>query len=177
MKGAPVYSTRHADDYNHNGGGAALVKNFTAAFGDAFDSSIYATTDFIEGETLNLAGIDMRIVATQEAFDIEFPEINVVYTHMMGHDVHSIVAGSKHADAIIAQLTDYIDRGISLILTSHYTVENLEDARAKIQYLKVMKNIALKNVNPAAFKNAMKQEFTNYSGENYLDMTAGMFYK
>ena len=111
MKGAPVYSTRHADDYNHNGGGAALVKNFTAAFGDAFDSSIYATTDFIEGETLNLAGIDMRIVATQEAFNIEFPEINVVYTHMMGHDVHSIVAGSKHADAIIAQLTDYIDRG------------------------------------------------------------------
>lgn len=177
MKGAPVYSTRHADDYNHNGGGAALVKNFTAAFGDAFDSSIYATTDFIEGETLNLAGIDIRIVATQEAFDIEFPEINVVYTHMMGHDVHSIVAGSKHADAIIAQLTDYIDRGISLILTSHYTVENLEDARAKIQYLKVMKNIALKNVNPAAFKSAMKQEFTNYSGENYLDMTAGMFYK
>jgi hypothetical protein len=96
---------------------------------------------------------------------------------MMGHDVHSIVAGSKHADAIIAQLTDYIDRGISLILTSHYTVENLEDARAKIQYLKVMKNIALKNVNPAAFKSAMKQEFANYSGENYLDMTAGMFYK
>ena len=56
-------------------------------------------------------------------------------------------------------------------------MENLEDARAKIQYLKVMKNIALKNVNPAAFKSAMKQEFANYSGENYLDMTAGMFYK
>lgn len=34
-----------------------------------------------------------------------------------------------------------------------------------------------KNVNPAAFKIAMKQEFANYSGENYLDMTAGMFYK
>lgn len=177
MKGAPVYSTKNADEYNHNGGGAALVNNFAGAFGDAFDKSIYVTTNFIEGDELTLAGVKMVITRTSEAFDIEIPEINVVYTHMMGHDVHSIVAGSAHADAIIAQLDGYIQKGIGLILTSHYTVENLEDAKAKIQYLKLMKNIALKKVNPAAFKAAMKKEFSGYSGENYLDMTAGMFYK
>jgi hypothetical protein len=177
MEGAPVYSTKNADEYNHNGGGAALVNNFAGAFGEAFDKSIYATTNFIEGDSLTLAGVEMKITRTAEAFDIEIPEINVVYTHMMGHDVHSIVAGSKHADAIIAQLDGYIQKGIGLILTSHYTVENLEDAKAKIQYLKLMKNIALKSVNPAAFKIAMQKEFAGYSGENYLDMTAGMFYK
>lgn len=59
-------------EYSHKGGGASLVSNFAAAFGDSFDSSIYTTTT--------------------EAFDIEIPEINVIYTHMLGHDCHSIVA-------------------------------------------------------------------------------------
>ena len=49
MKGAPVYSTRHADDYNHNGGGAALVKNFTAAL------AMLLTAPFTRRQTLSKA--------------------------------------------------------------------------------------------------------------------------
>ena len=177
MKGYPVYSTKNADEYNHKGGGAALVNNFAGAFGEAFDKSIYTTTDFIDGNTLTLAGVKMNITLTSEAFDIEIPEINVIYTHMLGHDCHSIVAGSDHADAIIEQLKGYIKKGISLILTSHYTVENLDDVRTKIAYLDDLKKIAAENTTAESFKAAVQKKYSGYSGLNYLDMTAGFFYK
>lgn len=174
--GSKVYSTKTADDYNHKGGGAALVANFTKAFGDAFDKSIFTTSNFIEGEKLTLAGVELKIVPTADAFDIEIPEINVVYTHMLGHDVHSIVAGSAHADALIATLNGYIQKKISLVLTSHYTVENLEDVKTKIEYLKDLKNIAIKNPDAVAFKTAVQKKYPSYSGANYLEMTGGMFF-
>ncbi len=176
MKGSKVYSTKNADDYNHNGGGAGLVANFTKAFGESFDNSIYTTTDFIEGDTLTLADIELKLTRTNEAFDIFIPEINAVYTHMLGHDVHSIVAGSAHADAIISVLDGYIQNKIDLILTSHYVVENLEDVKTKIEYLKDLKNIAAKNPETTLFKNAVQKKYPSYSGLNYLDMTSGMFF-
>ena len=176
MPEKPVYSTKNADAYGHTGGGAALVNNFAATFGKAFDKSLYKTTNFIEGDTLKIADVELKIVRTQDAFDIELPEINAVYTHMLGHDVHSIVAGSAHADAIIAQLEDYINRGVGFILTSHYTIEDLSDAKQKIAYLRDLKNIALKNRDASAFKKAVQEKYGSYGGPNYLDMTAGMFY-
>lgn len=62
MKGSPVYSTKKADVYNHNGGGAALVKNFIDAFGDAFDSAIHTTTTFITGADFTLAGVKDTLI-------------------------------------------------------------------------------------------------------------------
>ena len=176
MKDSKVYSTKNADDYNHNGGGAGLVSNFAGAFGEAFDKSIYTTTDFIEGDSLTICGVEMKITRTQEAFDIFIPEINVVYTHMLGHDVHSIVAGAAHADTLISVLESYIQKKIGLVLTSHYVVENLDDVKMKIEYLKGLKNIAIKNVDAAGFKAAVQSAYPKYSGLNYLDMSAGMFF-
>ena len=83
---------------------------------------------------------------------MEIPEINTVYTHMLGHDCHSIVAGAGHADAMIAQLCTYIERGYDLILTSHYTPEDLKDARIKIDYLENLKKIAAHAQNADEFK-------------------------
>ena len=176
VNGDKVYSTKTADNYNHVGGGAALVANFTNAFGNIFDKSIFTTTDFIEEEKLTLAGVELKIIPTSDAFDIEIPEINVIYTHMLGHDVHSIVAGTAHADALIATLNGYIQKNIALILTSHYTVENLEDVKTKIEYLKDLKNIAVKNTGVESFKSAVQKKYPAYSGINYLEMTSGMFF-
>ena len=64
---------------------------------------------------------------------------------------------------------------ISLILTSHYVVENLDDVKMKIEYLKGLTNIAIKNVDAAGFKAAVQSAYPKYSGLNYLDMSAGMF--
>lgn len=43
--------------------------------------------------------MDFAITVTADAFDVEIPEIGAVYTHIPGHDCHSIVAGAGHADA------------------------------------------------------------------------------
>ena len=92
--------------------------------GEIFDSSVHKITHVIGEGKVTIGGIDFIIKQTAEAFDIEIPEINAVYTHMLGHDCHSIVAGTGHADA---------------------------------------------------FKAEVGRQYPQYSGRNYLDMTAGFF--
>lgn len=176
LPGVPVYATANADEYGHNGGGAGLIKNFTGAFGEIFDSSIFTVTNTIEPGFLTLGGIEFEITQTYEAYDIVIPEINAVYTHMLGHDCHSIVAGIGHADGILAQLDGYEKAGYDLILTSHYTPEDLKDVAAKIAYLKELKVLAGKCGSAEEFKAVVKAEYPDYSGENYLDMTIGFFF-
>ena len=176
MPDVPKYATQNALDYSKNGGGKALINNFTSAFGEIFDCSVHQITDVIGEGRINIGGMDFVITQTAEAFDIEIPEINAVYTHMLGHDCHSIIAGNAHADAVIAQLNGYISKGFDLILTSHYTPEDLKDAQTKISYLTNLKAIASGCKNADDFKSVVKKNFPQYSGENYLDMTAGFFF-
>ena len=176
LAGTPVYATKSTDDYGHNGGGKGLIDNFTAAFGEAFDGSICTVTNIIDEGPLALAGITVNILPNSDAFDVEIPALNAVYTHMLGHDCHSIVAGAGHADAIIAQLEGYLADGVDLVLTSHYTPEDLKDVQAKIDYLKELKRIAAGCVTKDEFKAAVEKEYPKYSGQNYLDMTAGFFF-
>lgn len=173
---AAKYATRNAADYSANGGGKALIDNFAAAFGADFDSSVHQITHFITEGPVTIGGIDFVIRQTADAFDVEIPEINAVYTHMLGHNCHSIVAGAAHADAMIAQLKDYIAKGYGLILTSHYTPEDLKDAGTKIDYLENLKAIAARCADADSFKAEVRRQYPDYSGQNYLDMTAGFFF-
>lgn len=170
------YATANADAYGHEGGGQALIDNFTEAFGAAFDNEIHTVTDRLEAGPVTIGGIDFIIQPTADAFDIEIPEINAVYTHMLGHDCHSIVAGPAHADALIAQLQGYLHKGYALILTSHYTPEDPKDVETKIAYLKALKSIAADCADADSFKTAVRKRFSGYGGDNYLDMTAGFFF-
>ncbi len=172
----PKYATQNAVDYSENGGGKALVDKFTDAFGEIFDNSIHKITSVIGEGKVTIGGIDFEIKQTAEAFDIIIPEINAVYTHMLGHDCHSIVAGAGHADGIIAELHSYIEKGYDLILTSHYTPEDLKDAQTKIDYLENLKKIVANCADADTFKTEVQKEYPAYSGQNYLDMTAGFFF-
>ncbi len=172
----PKYATQNAKEYSENGGGKALINNFTGAFGEIFDNSVHNITNVIEAGKITIGGIDFVIKQTNEAFDVEIPEINAVYTHMLGHDCHSIVAGAGHADAMIAELRSYIEKGYDLILTSHYTPEDLKDAQTKIDYLENLKKIAAGVQNADEFKTEVGKKYPQYSGQNYLDMTAGFFF-
>lgn len=172
----PKYATQNAVEYTENGGGKALIDNFTNAFGEMFDSSVHKITHVIGEGKITIAGTEFIIKQTAEAFDIVIPEINAVYTHMLGHDCHSIVAGAEHADGIIAELNSYIKNGYDLILTSHYTPEDLKDAQTKIDYLENLKKIAAGCKNADEFKAEVGRQYPAYSGQNYLDMTAGFFF-
>lgn len=176
MPDVPKYATQNAADYSKTGGGRALIDNFTNAFGEAFDSSVHQITHVIGEGPVTIGGIDFVIKQTAEAFDVEIPEINAVYTHMLGHDCHSIVAGPGHADAIIAQMQEYLEKGYDLILTSHYTPEDQKDAEMKIAYLQNLKAIAARCAGAEEFKAEVQKQYPAYSGGNYLDMTAGFFF-
>lgn len=176
LSDVPKYSTKNAEKYSENGGGKALISDFSRTFGGIFDSSIHKVTDIIDEGRITIGGIEFIIKKTSDAFDVEIPEINAVYTHMMGHDCHSIIAGAVHADAVILQLKEYISKGYDLILSSHYTPEDLKDAETKAEYLEDLKNISVKCKNSKEFKAAVKNRYKQYSGDNYLDMTAGLFY-
>ncbi|MDR0887645.1 MAG: hypothetical protein LBM39_00460 [Candidatus Methanoplasma sp.] len=172
----PVYATKNADVFGHSGKGKEMVDEFTGAFGKAFDSSIHKVKTVIDAGSIKSAGFTMVIVPTKDAFDIEIPEIGAVYIHSMGHDVHSIVPSTGEADCQIAQLRSIIVRRIDMILTSHHTPENSENARTKVEYLETLKKVAGTSKDAAAFKRTMKLKYPGYSGENYLDMTAGMLF-
>lgn len=176
LSSIPKYATQNAKEYGEQGGGRALIDNFTSAFGAAFDNSLHKITNIIDEGRVTIGGIDFVITKTHEAYNIAIPEINAVYTHMLGHDCHSIVAGAEHADAIIEELNGYISKGYDLILTSHYTPEDLKDAQTKIDYLNELKSIAANCKSADAFKAEIKKRFPAYGGDNYLDMTAGMFF-
>ena len=176
LKDVEVEGLLIAKQYTEQGGGKALIDNFSNIFGQAFDSSVHKIDNLISKGPLNIGGIDLVIKTTADAFDVEIPEINAVYTHMLGHDCHSIVAGTAHADALIAELRDYIAKGYSLILTSHYTPEDLKDAEIKIAYLENLKKLAAASANAESFKAEMQKQYPAYSGQNYLDMTAGFFF-
>ena len=176
LGGTPVYATKEADAYGHVGGGRALIDGFAEAFGEAFDASIATVTNVIESDEFELAGVHLRIVRNAEAFDLELPDLNVAYTHMLGHDCHSIVAGAGHADALIAQLEGYLDRGFDLVLTSHYTPEDLKDVQAKIDYLRELKDVAAVCASAEEFKEAVRKRNPGYAGDNYLEMTSGFFF-
>ena len=176
LKDAKKISTKNAVEYNTKGGGKALVDNFTSAFGSSFDSSLHVADEIIEEGKNTIAGIDLNICLTSDAYDIEIPNMNVVYTHMLGHDCHSIVAGEGHADHIIHTLNDYIKKGYDFALSSHYTPEDLKDVKTKIEYLENLKKIATEAKDKEDFIEKMKESYPAYSGNNYLEMTASFFF-
>ncbi len=153
-----------------------LVTGFETAFGGAFAKEYHEITDILKEDKVNIGGFELNITYHDENIEIEFPQIKCVYTHMLGHDCHSIVAGESHADAIISQLKNYKEKGYNLVFSSHYTPETLKDVDTKIAYLEDLKEIAKSCTNAEEFKDKVKSKYPEYSGLNYLDMTAGYFF-
>ena len=95
---------------------------------------------------------------------------------LLGHDCHSIIAGPAHADAVIAGLQKYLDDGFELFLSAHYGPEDRSDVQTKIPYIEGLKDIAARCSSAEEFSDAVKERYPGYSRENYLRMTAGMFF-
>ena len=153
-----------------------LVTGFEQSFGGTFAKEYHEITDTLKDNKVNIGGFELNITYHDENIEIEFPQIGCVYTHMLGHDCHSIVAGEGHADVIISQLKKYKGKGYNFVLSSHYTPETLKDVDTKIAYLEELKKIAKDCLNSNEFKEKVKAEYPEYSGLNYLDMTAGYFF-
>jgi hypothetical protein len=172
IKEAKRYSTRNAVEFGTKGMGKAMVENFAAVFGNSFDSSINEAADFIDGDSVVIAGITLNIERTPAAFDIEIPELKARYVHMLGHDVHSIFGCTEDIERELSKLESCVKKNYDLFLSSHYPAENPNDVRQKIEYLKRLKSIAAEAKSAEEFKLLVRKEFPRYGGEHYLDKTA-----
>lgn len=153
-----------------------LVTGFETTFGENFAKEFHKITNILKENKVNIGGFELNITYHDEDIEIEFPQIGCVYTHMLGHDCHSIVAGEGHANTMIEQLKAYKEKGYNLILSSHYTPETLKDVDTKISYLKELKVLANESNDSNDFKEKVKAKYPQYSGLNYLDMTAEFFF-
>ncbi len=63
-----------------------------------------------------------------------------------------------------------------IVLSSHYTPETLKDVDTKIAYLEELKVLAKECNDANEFEDKVKAKYPEYSGLNYLDMTAGFFF-
>lgn len=153
-----------------------LVTGFETSFGGTFAREYHEITEVLSNPSVNLGGFELIITYHEENIEIEFPQINCIYTHMLGHDCHSIVAGEDHANSLITTLTGYLEKGYTLILSSHHSPETLADVQIKINYLEELKQIARCSVNAKEFEEKMKNKFPDNEGLNYLTMTSGFFF-
>ncbi len=77
LPGVPRYATKNAVEYSENGGGKALINNFTAAFGQAFDNSVHQITDIIEEGWYAASGRYSDFLRRHKGLHILFLELGV----------------------------------------------------------------------------------------------------
>jgi hypothetical protein len=141
--------------------------------GCEFNRDIPTPTDIIYPGRNTIGGIDFILIETAEGFDLEIPAINSVFTHMVGSHVHNILESPWHIQDMQRRMTGYLAKDYGLILTSHESPEPIAAAAEKLRYLTKAKNLAEISKTRAEFIAAMKRSFPGYSGESYLEMSAG----
>jgi hypothetical protein len=159
-----------------DGGIKGLIDNFIKVFGKSFDEKLPEPIADLKNGPVTIGGVNMIITEDADGYDIELPDLNAVYIHMMGSNVHNILTGNGHIDAFIAQLESYKAKNYSLILTSHYVPETIAAADTKIAYLRQVKMLAASCKDAAEFTAAVEKAFPTYEGENYLQITAGIMF-
>lgn len=172
-----VYATENAlANWGEGGSIRALTDGFIETFGDDVAANHPSEATIVNfGDTVTLAGVDFIIRDEgDDAYGIEIPAINCVYIHMLGSDCHNILTSREHIAAFAEELKGF---EYQLVLTSHYVPEGADAVADKIAYLEKTLELAESCADAAEFVTAMNEAFPDYSGANYLEMTAGMLFQ
>ena len=172
----PVYSNPATARSIHRGALKAMLAGFAQAFGPDFNTHVLRATETITADKVSIGGIDFGIHHNEEGFDLDVPAIGVLYTHMLGEKVHSIIGGREQIDVMLETLRAYRAKNYTLILTSHHEPEPPTALAAKMAYLEKTKEIA-QTGSQESFIAEMKRAFPDYAGEGYLEMTAAALYR
>lgn len=157
-------------------GEARLVPGFVKAFGDIFDGNLPTEYQLVEAGTMTIGGVEMNIIKTADAFDIEIPALGVYLTHMLGANTHNILVSVEQIDGMIAEMKALQAKDYTLILTGHDVPRTIDIAAEKIAYLEKTKELLAASDSAEAFTQAMQEAFPEYLGENYLGMSAGALF-
>ncbi|WP_051355681.1 hypothetical protein [Acetobacterium malicum] len=177
LTGMNVYATENAKAAIEGGATLATMQGLAQSIGTAFDSNVAKITKILSAGSQTIAGTEFMITDNGDTYTIEIPEMNAVYTHMLGEKVHSILVSNEMMDATIATLNEYQSKGYDLILSSHAAPETQAAVVAKIAYIEKAKELAKSSADAKIFTEAMSKAFPDYAGANYLDMTAGFLYQ
>lgn len=172
-----IYATENAlTNWGEGGSINVLTDDFVARYGDVVAASHPAEAEIVNfGDTVTIAGVDFIIRDEgDDAYGVEIPAINSVYIHMLGSDCHNILTSREHIAAFAEELKSF---DYALVLTSHYVPEGADAVADKIAYLEKTLELAESCADAAEFVTAMNEAFPDYSGANYLGMTAGMLFQ
>jgi hypothetical protein len=174
---APLITTKKAYVALTSGSQIALYNSFRKAFGDAIQAEDRESFAFVKEGKNVIQGVELNLLENHDGFDVEVPSANSLYLHMLGHDVHSVVPGVDGAKAMIAEFEGVEKKGYDLLLTSHYEAEDENDVAAKVVYLKKTIEIGSASADRASFTAKMKEAFPKYQGDNYLGISASIFFQ
>lgn len=179
LDGVNVYSTEKAKESIENGSVFATTQGLYETFGDDFHggNDMAQVTNTVSEGVINIAGIDFNIINNGDTYDIEIPEINAIYTHMLGKTTHSILVSADAMDSMLDTLHSYKDAGYNMILSAHSEPEGQDAVEEKISYVEKAKELYAECKTADEFMSEMKKDYPNYSGENYLEMSAGYLYQ
>ncbi|MDR1071016.1 MAG: hypothetical protein LBL21_00005, partial [Rickettsiales bacterium] len=176
LKGVKRYGTLNAEEYR-NGSALGTARGLAKVFGPGkFDASVIRITDYIARDLVFIAGIRFDIDRTDEAFDIEIPELNAKYVRRLGNGEHSFAPSIRDVEKEEKKLLGILRDGYDLILSSHHMPEDSEDLKDKIMYLRHLRQSARDCMSAREFKSAVRAEYPDYGSGNFLDMTAEALY-
>jgi len=178
VSGMNIYGTQAAKDAIASGSTFATTDGLYQTFGSDFHGGEdMAQINTVVSGKVTVGGIEFNVIDRGDTYDLEIPSINVVYTHMLGKTVHSIMPSTAAMDAILDTLHDYQNKGYAMVLSGHSTPEGQDAVTEKIAYVQKAKELAASCTTADEFKAAMKKAFPNYAGDNYLEMTAGYLFQ
>ena len=178
ISGMNIYGTQAAKDAIASGSTLATTDGLYQTFGSDFHGGEdMAQINTVVSGKVTVGGIEFNVIDRGDTYDLEIPSINVVYTHMLGKTVHSIMPSTAAMDAMLDTLHDYQNKGYAMVLSGHSTPEGQDAVTEKIAYVQKAKELAASCTTADAFKAAMKEAFPNYAGDNYLEMTAGYLFQ
>lgn len=177
VEGMNIYGTQAAQDAITNGSTYATTQSLYETYGEGFHGGdeMAQINQVVSGNVM-VGGIAFNVIDRGDTYDLEIPEINVVYTHMLGKTSHSILASTEAMDTMLDTLHDYQDSGYDLILSAHSAPEGQDAVSEKISYVEQAKTLAETCSTAEEFLSAMQEAFPDYTGENYLEMTAGYLF-
>lgn len=172
---APYATENAVANWAEGGSIRALTDGFIVTFGNAVAADHPADAQIVSfGDTVTLAGLDFVIRSEgDDAYGVEIPALNVVYIHMMGSSTHNILTSVEHINAFKAELEGF---DYDLVLTGHNMPEGRDAVQTKIEYLTRTAEIAESAESAEDFLAQMQEAFPDYSGGNYLEMTAGFLF-
>ena len=178
LDGVNVYATEKAKESIESGSVFATTQGLYETFGDDFHggNDMVQVTNTVSEGVINIAGIDFNVINNGDTYDIEIPEINAIYTHMLGKTTHSILVSADAMDSMLDTLHSYKDAGYNMILSAHSEPEGQDAVEEKISYVEKAKELYDECKTADEFISEMKKAYPDYSGENYLEMSASALY-